>query len=296
MSESIQEVRGDCEAIFLGLAATWQTDTLCFPGGKQAFSAQIQAVEFIIDGVPVSQKNHFNILTKPPKDKKDPGNAYDINYNNEETDEGIAIATEWQERVANTKGGIAVALRNEVVFRNHETCNDFMEYFISECGWKEKHTFQLKRKAGARIHLLYKNSSVMLVINSPGLAFHPDINADIQEEILYLSSILRRALRLQNWKDKNIKCSFEEQEGILAPLVSQRLKILGLNGHDRSHILKYLYVHGETREQLFTGQLDNLRRTTRVTSIDTSSWIRTSVSFSFIILFQKLCLTLMEQL
>jgi hypothetical protein len=295
LSDSIQEVRGDCEATFFGIADTWVPDYRCFPGGL-AISAQIQASKFITDGVPVSQKLRFDTLTKPPEDKKDPGNTYDTNYKNKETDVGIAIATEWQERVANTKGGIAVALRNEVVFRNHETCKDFKGYFISECGWKEKHTFQSKRCPGARIHLLYKNRSVMLVINSPGLAFHPEFYSDIQEEILYLCSILRCALRRQDWKDKNIKCNFEEQEGILAPLVSQRLKILGLDGHDRSHILKYLYVYGDTRKLIFTGQLDNLRRTTRVTSIVTSSWIRTSVSFSIIILFQKLCLTLMEQL
>ncbi|GFH58724.1 predicted protein [Chaetoceros tenuissimus] len=118
MSESIKEVCGDRKATFFGVGDTWVPDYSCFPSGL-AVSAQVQASEFIMDRVPVSQKLRFDILAKPPEDKKDPGDAYDINYNNEETDKGIAIGTEWQERVANTKGGIAVVLRNEVVFRNH---------------------------------------------------------------------------------------------------------------------------------------------------------------------------------
>ncbi|GFH52944.1 predicted protein [Chaetoceros tenuissimus] len=84
MSESMKEVLGGRNATFFKVGDTWVPDYSCFPNGV-AVSAQVQASKFIMDGVPVSQKHRFDILSKPPEDKKDPGDAYDINYNNKET-------------------------------------------------------------------------------------------------------------------------------------------------------------------------------------------------------------------
>jgi hypothetical protein len=284
MLEAIGKELGKLEGIFCGCADTWKTDDSCFPGGSQAFSAQIMMSKYATDGAPVGQKeNHFEPLADCPQNKKFPDHPYCIAFGPEERKVGIQIVWEWQHKVSNTKGGIVMGLLNGVLFEKHESCKDLKEYLTKECGWEEKHIFQSKRVDSAQISLVSKNKSVILVTNSPGLAFDPRFNARIQEEILFHFSILHTVLRRQKWKDKTFKYNFDQEEGILVPLVSQRLKLLCVGRYYHSHFLKYFFLYGLLQQRLFSGEIDNLYRTTRVTSLRGDSYIRTSVSLVVII-------------
>lgn len=281
MLEAIGKELENLKGTFCGCANTWKTDDKCFPGGSQAFSAQIMMSKYATDGVPVGQKeNHFDLLEREPENKDDPDSPYCTSYGSEERKVGIQKAWDWQHKVANTEGGIAMGLLNGVLFEEHERCKDLKEYLTKECGWEEKHIFRVQK---AQISLLSKNKSVILVTNAPGLAFDPRINARIQEEILFLFSILHTVLRRQKWKENTFEHNFDPKEGILVHLVSQRLKLLCVGGYYRSHFLKYFFIYGELRNRLFSGEIDNLYRTTRVTSLRGDSYIRTWVSSVVII-------------
>ena len=260
---------------------TWIPDEKCLSNnGKNYRSVHVDVMNYIVGLTPINEKDVKDTLPDPPRTKLVEGEAYCTNYSQSETQEGLDIVTQVQKVIADTEGDISVMYFNSVVTK-HTKYYNLVDFLIERHHWSVWRVYVSQN--GAKVFILHKNESVILLLNSSCRAFNPLLCDDLQEDILSFVEIVRSALGGLEWKDEVGKIETNRENGSEVTLLSQRLKLMGVGQYFRSQLMHKNFVPDDVRPNYLL-EYNNLQTTERVTTNPQMCYVRTSVSFFWILM------------